>query len=232
MKPLAGRSSRVLLVAAMSTSAFVGATATAGAAERSPASPNCHDPADLPAAMPFGIGGGECDPGGLLVQDVLANTFNSSPELQAVAPAVMETFKLVNPRLGECDTPPAPSEDSTPVEELHALETVTETVSGTDMTEIVGVPIADALLVERETQVTVDSRSADTGVATAVGGVVIEETVVEERVVTTPEQVEVVGPQTAATGGLPATGNDGSMLTMLGLAMIASGAAARFVARD
>lgn len=231
MKPLAGRSSRVLLVAAMSTSAFVGATATAGAAERSPASGNCHDPADLPAAMPFGIGGGECDPGGLMVQDVLADTF-SAPELQAVAPAVMETFKLVNPRLGECDTPPAPSADSPPADELSAVETVTETVTGTDMTEIVGVPIADALLVERETRVTVDSRSADTGVATAVGGVVIEETVVEERVVSAPEQVEVVGPQTAATGGLPATGNDGSLLTMLGLAMIASGAAARFVARD
>lgn len=226
MKPLAGRSSRVLLVAAMSTSAFVGATATAGAAERAPASGNCHDPADLPAALPFGIGGGECDPGGLMVQDVLADTF-SAPELQAVAPAVMETFKLVNPRLGECDTPPAPSADTAPVEELHALETVTETVSGTDMTEIVGVPIADALLVEPEAQVAVDGRSADTGVATAVGGVVIE-----EPVVTTPEQVEVVGPQTAATGGLPATGNDGSLLTMLGLAMIASGAAARFVARD
>lgn len=229
MKPLAGRSSRVLLVAAMSTSAFVGATATAGAAERSPASTDCHDPADVPAAMPFGIGGGECDPGGLMVQDVLAKTF-SAPELQAVAPAVMETFNLVNPRLGECDTPPAPSADESPAEELQVVETLTETVTGTDMTEIVGVPIAEALLVEP--QVTVDSRSTDTGVATAVGGVVIEETVVEERVVTAPEQVEVVGPQTAATSGLPATGNNGSLLTVLGLAMIASGAATRFVARD
>lgn len=229
MKPLAGRSSRVLLVAAMSTSAFVGATATAGAAERSPASP-CHDPADSPAAVPFGLGGGECDRGGLMVRDVLANTFNSTPELQAVAPAVMETFNLLNPRLGECDTPPADTADtaeSSPAEDLQALETVTRTVTGTDMSEIVGVPIADALLVEPETQVTVDSRSTDTGVATAVGGVVIE-----EKGVTAPEQVEVVGPQTAATGGLPATGNNGSTLTMLGLAMIASGAAARFVARD
>lgn len=229
MKPLAGRSSRVLLVAAMSTSAFVGATATAGAAERSPASP-CHDPADTPAAVPFGIGGGECDRGALMVRDLLASTLDSAPELQSVAPAVMETFNLLNPRLGECDTPPADVADSSPAEDLQALQAVTETVAGTDMTEIVGVPIADALLVERETQVTVDSRSTDTGVASAVGGVVIEEEVVE--VVPAPEQVEVVGPQTAATGGLPATGNNGSMLTMLGLAMIASGAAARFVARD
>lgn len=227
MKPLAGRSSRVLLVAAMSTSAFVGATATAGAAERSPAS-DCHDPADTPAAVPFGLGGAECDRGAIMVRDVLANTFNSAPELQAVAPAVMETFDLLNPRLGECDTPPADIADSSPAEDIQVLETVT----GTDMTEIVGVPIAEALLVEPEAQVTVHSRSTDTGVATAVGGVVIEETVVEERVVTAPEQVEVVGPQTAATGGLPATGNNGSVLTMLGLAMIASGAAARLAARD
>jgi LPXTG-motif cell wall-anchored protein len=183
---------------------------------------------DTPAAVPLGLGGGECDRGGLLVRDILANTLSSTPELEAVAPAVMETFNLVNPRLGECDTPPADIADSTPAEDIQALETVT----GTDMTEIVGVPIADALLVEPDARVAVDSRSTDTGVATAVGGVVIEETVVEERAVTAPEQVEVVGPQTAATGGLPATGNDGSMLTMLGLAMIASGAAARFVARD
>lgn len=227
MKPLAGRSSRVLLVAAMSTSAFVGSTAAAGAAERSPASPNGHGPAHLPAAVPFGISGVECDAGALMIQDVLTNAFNSLPQLQAVAPAVMDTFHLLNPRLGECDTPPAPSADTPAAEVLQTIETVTETVTGTDMTEIVGVPIADALLVERETRVTVDSRYADTGVATAVGGVVVE-----ERVVSAPEQVEVVGPQTAATGGLPATGNEGSMLTMLGLAMIASGAAARFVARD
>ena len=79
---------------------------------------------------------------------------------------------------------------------------------------------------ETAAETTADT-AADTDVATAAaGGVVIE----EEEVA--PEQMEVVGPQTAATGALPQTGHSGSVLTLLGLAMVASGAAARYAARD
>lgn len=47
-----------------------------------------------------------------------------------------------------------------------------------------------------------------------------------------PEQVEVSGPAIVEAGDLPATGGADATLTMLGLAMVASGAAVRRVARD
>ena len=240
MKTLGGRSSRVLLVAAMSTTAFMGATATAGATEtHDPAAPECHDPAETPPALSaLAVGDSGCDSGMLMARDLLQDTMRSHAGLQAAETSVMEAFDVLHPDLGECDIPPAALADSSdPAEALESIEAVT----GTDLAAVVGTTIEDALSAEAlgdtaavdtsATAETTASRSADTGVASAVGGVVIEERIVEVHSVA-PDQMEVVGPQTAATGGLPDTGYDGSILTMLGLAMAASGAAARYVARD
>lgn len=251
MKTLGGRSSRVLLVAAMSTTAFMGGTATAGAAEtHDPASPDCHDPADTPPALSaLVVGDSGCDQGLLMARSLLAGTMRSHASLQAAETPVLKAFDVLHPNLGLCDTPPAARAGSAdPAKSPRSLEAVT----GTDLAAVVGTTIQDAEPVDvlaPETPLTVDglgetaavdtaataettaSRSADTGVASAVGGVVVEETIVEVHTVA-PDRMEVVGPATAATGGLPDTGYDGSILTMLGLAMIASGAAARYVARD
>ncbi len=243
MKTMRGRSSRVLLVAAMTTSAFAGATATAGAAETTePTSTDC-DPAEVQSVVPdLAVQASSCDSAPALVRSVLVNAMRSDDTLRVAEASVAKVFDVLHPELRECEIPDA--NDTVVVDTPEPAETVT----GTDMTTVIGtvdhtvvevapevVPEPD-LVVEHTTEVTevvtdAGSRS-DNSVRSAVGGVAIEDTVaVDERAVA-PEQMEVVGPATAATGGLPATGHDGSLLTVLGLAMIASGAATRFVARD
>lgn len=231
MKTMRGRSSRVLLVAAMTTSAFAGATATAGAAESTdPATTDC-DPAEVQAIPDVLFEASSCDSAPALVRSVLVNTMRNDETLQVAEASVMRVFDVLNPELRDCEVP--------------IVEEPLETVTGTDMTRIIttveDVQVEDVQVEEQAPELTIDSSvetvsdsagsRSDTSVTSAVGGVVIEDTVVEERAAA-PEQVEVVGPATAATGGLPDTGGDGSLLTVLGLAMIASGAAARFVARD
>ncbi len=183
----------------------------------------------MPSAIPvLAVDGSACDSAASKVRTVLVNVMRSDDSLRVAEPSIMRVFDLLHPELRECDIPSAAVVDSAGP---------AESVRGTDLTAVVGVPTEDAQPVEApepEAQMTVDGmaeRSADSGVATAVGGVVIEDRIVEERAVA-PEQMEVVGPRTAATGGLPATGSDGSVLAMLGFAMVASGAAARYVARD
>lgn len=226
MKTMRGRSSRVLLVAAMTTSAFAGATATAGAAESTDRATTDCDPAEVQAIPDVMFQASSCDSAPALVRNVLVNAMRSDETLRVAEASVKRVFDVLHPELEECEVP--------------IVESPVETVTGTDMTTIVGT--LEDVEAEEVTDLTVDSRvetvadsagsRSDTRVNSAVGGVVIEDTVVVEERAAAPEQVEVVGPATAATGGLPATGHDGSMLTVLGLAMIASGAAARFVARD
>ncbi len=189
----------------------------------------------MPPAIPvLAVDGSACDSAASKVRTVLVNAMRSDDSLRGAEPSIMRVFDLLHPELRECDIPSAAVVDSAdPADPADPAESVT----GTDLTTVVGVPTEDAQPVEApepEAQMTVDGmaeRSADSGVATAVGGIVIEDRIVEERAVA-PEKMEVVGPRTAATGGLPATGSDNSVLAMLGFAMVASGAAARYVARD
>lgn len=235
MKTLAGRTPRVLLVAAMSTTALVGASATAGAAEFSdPASPDCHDPGAVPSAIPvLAVNRSACDSAASKVRTILVNAMRSDDSLRVAEPSVLKVFDLLHPESRECGIPSAAVVgDADPA----------EAVKGTDLTAVVGTPAENVLPMEvpaPEVLMTFDGMpdsaaaetAAETGVASTTEGVVVEDTIVEERAVA-PEQMEVVGPQTAATGALPATGSDSAVLAMLGFAMVGSGASARYVARD
>jgi LPXTG-motif cell wall-anchored protein len=76
---------------------------------------------------------------------------------------------------------------------------------------------------------TTDHRSVT---ATAVTGVDVDAAETKDGTAIAPEQHEVSGTATVVPDALPKTGGDGALLTMLGLALVASGAAVRHVARD
>jgi hypothetical protein len=80
---------------------------------------------------------------------------------------------------------------------------------------------------------TVNSKADDAVKTTAVaGGVDVDQAETHDGTAVAPEQHEVSGTATVVPEALPRTGGDGAVLTMLGLALIASGAAVRTAARD
>lgn len=247
MKTLAGRTPRVLLVAAMSTSALVGATATAGATET-------------------------CDPGSIDC-DAVGTPTTFAPVVSVFTDKVTvihERTRTVTPVVEPVETVQTVEDDScfylrptllTALERLlggvshhhhHACASPgsAESVSNSDLAveavpaidieqpaevRAVAAPETAAELPAREGEVVtpaettedsvVETTAETTANSAAEGGVLVEEDVA-------PEQMEVVGPQNAATGALPQTGSNASVLAMLGLALVASGAAARYAGRD
>lgn len=270
MKTLARRSPRVLLVAAVSTTAWVATTAGASAAER---------------CEPLQLGCSDGTPNFLGVKTTTEKTTETYTDKVTVIherthvlfPAEStgdprtngSTNKSTNESTNEsvrdessaataglepeCAVPPLRlALERVPVvgsvlDRVSPLDSVKPVLAGCEVTSTIhaeksvqtedvpaAAPAAATPSTTVEHSVEVPATTSDRAVKTTAvaGGVDVDKAEKHDRTAVAPEQHEVSAPATVNAAPLPKTGGDGALLTMLGLALIASGAAVRTAARD
>jgi LPXTG-motif cell wall-anchored protein len=265
MKTLARRSPRVLLVAAVSTTAWVATTAGASAAERcEPLQLGCSDgTADFfgvrtttekttetytdkvtvihertHVVQPVESTGADKstdDPANASTKESIREESSAaadSAEPECVPAPLRASLERV-PGVGSVLDRVSPYVPTTVVSECGSTANV-DTVIGPEVTQK-SVEVADATpRVTVENDLEVPAVKSDRAVKTTAvaGGVDVDKAEIHDRTAVAPEQHEVSAPADVKVAPLPKTGGNGGVLTMLGLALIASGAVVRTAARD
>jgi hypothetical protein len=229
MNPLARRSPRILLVAAVSTTAWVGSTTGASALMRcDPTISDCPDEAS----------------GFTTVKSPQVTTVKTVSEKTIIRDIFVDKSLIVRERTRTLEVDPrwydvvvtdklTEQTAGAPAEKWSVQPLGVETLGGVKTAAVRETPTAPAATAAPAAKSApapkavpapkpAETSTADVTTTSAATG----------TVGAAPEQHEVSAPPAVVTEALPRTGGNGAALTVLGLALIAGGAAMRTVARD
>jgi hypothetical protein len=222
MNPLARRSPRILLVAAVSTTAWVGSTTGASALMRcDPTISDCPDEVVGFTTVKT--------PHVTTIQTVTEKTIirNSFVDKSLIIRERTRTFEFDPHVVVMPDGTTRWCDDLTT--EQWATRTAAKPAEQSSVQAAESAPVTTAAVRTAPAATAVQTPKAAHKPKAVPKKAVQEKEVPKKAAVTT---TSAPAPEAVVTEALPRTGGDGAVLTMLGLALIASGAAMRTVARD